>query len=31
MAGVGHMPQIEDAGQFNNLLVAFLKKTPTRR
>ncbi len=27
MNGVGHMPQIEDAGQFNRLLVAFLKKS----
>jgi pimeloyl-ACP methyl ester carboxylesterase len=31
MAGVGHMPQIEDAGQFNDLLVAFLKKPAARR
>jgi len=26
MAGVGHMPQIEDVGQFNRLLLAFLRK-----
>jgi pimeloyl-ACP methyl ester carboxylesterase len=25
MPGIGHMPQIEDAGQFNRLLVTFLK------
>ena len=31
MAGVGHMPQIEDAGQFNGLLVSFLKKSASRR
>ena len=26
MAGVGHMPQIEDVSQFNRLLLAFLRK-----
>jgi pimeloyl-ACP methyl ester carboxylesterase len=26
MPGIGHMPQIEDASQFNRLLVAFLTK-----
>jgi pimeloyl-ACP methyl ester carboxylesterase len=26
MAGIGHMPQIEDAEQFNRLLLAFLTR-----
>ena len=28
MPGVGHMPQIEDAAQFNRLLLTFLQKPP---
>jgi len=28
MAGVGHMPQIEDPAQFNRLLLAFLRRAP---
>lgn len=27
MPGIGHMPQIEDAAQFNRLLLAFLQKS----
>ena len=27
MPGVGHMPQIEDAAQFNRLLLTFLQKS----
>lgn len=30
MNGVGHMPQIEDAAQFNRLLVTFLRKQGPR-
>ena len=31
MAGVGHMPQIEDPAQFNRLLLAFLHAVPGAR
>ena len=31
MPGIGHMPQIEDAGQFNRLLVTFLKNVSAPR
>ena len=30
MAGVGHMPQIEDPAQFNALLLAFLRRVALR-